>query len=124
MRTITGADHQVLTFSVTEKDVGRAHIPTPVLVDGGNVWLTRIRTAKHLITPGLFLKERVILRLDVYRIVWIRDLVEPELGAILPRPRVLQKASGFSSGWVEPEDERRHTASVGSLSPSPPKTVS
>ena len=123
-RTITGADRQMLTFSITEKDVGRAHVPAPVLVDGSNIWLTRVHAIERPITPVLFLRKRVIRRLDVYRIVWIRDLVKPELGTILPRPRVLQKPSWFSSGSVEPEEERRRTASVGSSSPPPPKIAS
>ena len=114
----------MLTFSVTEKDVGRAHVPASVLVDGGNIWLTRVHPVERPVTPVLLLCERVICRLDVYWIACIRDLVEPELGTILPRPRVLQKPSGFSSGCVEPEEERRHTSSVGSSSPLPPKTVS
>ena len=42
-KTRAEEDYQRLTFSVAEKDIGRAHVPTPVLVDSGNVWLTRVR---------------------------------------------------------------------------------
>jgi len=73
-----------LTFSVTEKDVGWIHVPAPVLVDGGNVRLTRVRIVEHPIAPGLLLRERVICSLDVHRIIWIRDLVIPKLGTKLP----------------------------------------
>jgi hypothetical protein len=94
-------------FSITEKDVGRAHVPAPVLVDSGNVRLTRVRIPEQPIAPGLLLRERMISRLDVHRIVWIRDLVIPKLGTILPRPRVLQKPSEFSSRGVELVEERK-----------------
>ena len=73
-----------LTFSVTEKDVGRTHVPTPILVDSRNVRLARVRIVEHPIAPGLLLRERVIGSLDVHRIIWIRDLVIPKLGTKLP----------------------------------------
>jgi len=73
-----------LTFSVTEKDVGRTHVPTPVLVDGRNVRLTRVRIVEHPIAPGLLLRERVIGRFDIHQVIWIRDLVIPKLGTKLP----------------------------------------
>jgi hypothetical protein len=98
------ADHRGLTLSVAEKDVGRVHVPAPVLVDSGYVWLTRVCVLEHLITPGLFLRERVISRYDVHRVVRIRDLVIPELGTILPRPRELQKPDEFSSRSTELEE--------------------
>lgn len=96
VRSATRADHQTLTFSVAEKDVGGRHIPAPVLVDSGNVWLTGIHVVERLVTPGLLLREREIGWHDVHRIVWVCDLVIPKLGAILPRPRVLQKPDEFS----------------------------
>jgi len=73
-----------LTFSVTEKDVGRTHVPAPVLVDGRNVRLTRVHIVEQPIAPGLLLHEREIGSLDVHRIIWIRDLVIPKLGTKLP----------------------------------------
>jgi len=73
-----------LTFSVTEKDVGGTHVPAPVLINSRNVRLTRIRVVEQLIAPGLFHCERVVGRLDVHRIIYIRDLVIPKLGTILP----------------------------------------
>ena len=91
------ADHQKLTFSIAEKDVGRIHVPAPVLVDSGNVWLTRIRVVEGLITQGLLLCDREICRRDVHWIVWVRDLVKPKLGTILPRPRVLIEPAESSS---------------------------
>jgi hypothetical protein len=98
------ADHRGLTLSVAEKDVGRGHVPAPVLVDSGYVWLTRVHIIEYVITPGLFCRERVIDRHDVHRIVWIRDLVIPELGTILPRPRVLQEPDEFSPRSAELEE--------------------
>jgi hypothetical protein len=98
-------NHRGLTLSVAEKDVGRGHIPAPVLVDGGDVWLTRVRVIERLITPGLVRRERIIIdRHDIHRIVRIRDLVIPKLGTRLPRPTVLQKPDEFSSGSAEPEE--------------------
>lgn len=84
-----GAVHQRLTFSIAEKDVGRGHVPTPILVKGGNVWLKRFLIVEQLITPYLLLRDRVIGRHDVHWIIWIRDLVIAKLGTILPRPREL-----------------------------------
>ena len=100
MRTPPGADHQRLTFSITEKDVGWTHVPATVLVDSGNVRLTRVHIVEQLITPVLLLRERGVGRHDVYRIVWICDLVISKLGTVLPRPRVLQKPDEFGSSGV------------------------
>jgi hypothetical protein len=85
----TVADYKRLTLAVTEKDVGRGHVPTPVAVNGGNIRLRRLLTVERLITPFLLLCDREVRRLDVHRIIWIRDLVKPELGTELPRPREL-----------------------------------
>lgn len=85
----TVVDHQILTFSVTEKDVGWSHVPTPVLVNSGNIRLRRLFIVERLITPFLLLRDREIGRLNIHRIVWIRDLVKPKLGTKLPRPRKL-----------------------------------
>ena len=85
----TVINRQRLTFSVTEKNVRRSHVPTPVLVDSGNVRLRGFFIVEELITPSLLLCDREICRLDVHRIGWIRDLVEPKLGTKLPGPREL-----------------------------------
>lgn len=77
------------TFSVTEKDVGRGHIPTPVLVDSGNIRLRRLFIVEQLIAPFLLRRDRDIRRLDIHRIVRVRDLVKPKLRTILPCPRKL-----------------------------------
>jgi len=90
-----------LTFSVTEKDIGRSHVPAPVLINSRNVRLTRVRVVEQPIAISLEHRERVVGSLDVHRIIWIRGLVIPQLGTILPWPRVLQKPDEFSSRGVE-----------------------
>jgi hypothetical protein len=84
-------NHRGLTLSVAEKDVGRGHVPTPVLVNSGNVGLRGFFIVERLITPLLLLRDREIRGFDVQRVVWVGNLVKPKLGTKLPGPRELRK---------------------------------
>ena len=62
------------TFSVAEKDIERAHVPTPVLADSPYIWPTRIRIYELLVAQGLLPLDRMVGGLGVRQIIWICDL--------------------------------------------------
>ena len=106
------------TFSVIERDVGRARVPTPALADSPSLWPTRIRIYELLVAQGLLPLDRMMGGFDIHRIIRIHALVIPELGAVLSCPRGLREPGGFNSRSTEQaEGKGRHTASLGLLQP-------